>query len=200
MPNMPGLRGTQKKVYSASKSIDYKLLQLQRQVNSQKPSIETYRASHNYTTTGLYTRIDRNLTNDFKNATLYSDVVLGDRFRNHLLRLNLNSSGNMKQIRVVVYYSKRPGTAFSPSADDTGFNQPADPAAHKTLFDRTFVPNYSGGSISPQMYINLKNWITIVNRTSDTIEKGELHVMVMALSTLTNNPWSMNCQHFISDR
>lgn len=195
------LRGTNKSIQKVPRNVtDYKLLSLQRQIYRNRPTVENFRQTLNYIAPGGYQRYIADLTNDFFTSSLYAPLVLGDRFRNHYLRLNFNLPGNFKQFRVVVYYSKNAGTNFQPSADNGGFTLPADPAAFQVLADRTFTPEYSGGALCPQLKIPLKGITTTINRSNSTIEKGELFVTLMTQSTVATNDWSMSSQHFISDR
>jgi len=197
---MPRLRGSRQTVVSRQIPLDYKLSQLERKIGRNKPSVENYRKAYVNTATGagFYT-FQNALTDDFFASTLYDELVLGDKFVNERLQINFHANPNCIKMRICVYFSKRPGTAFIPALTATGFTTPMDPAAFTVLFDNTYLPSTTTSGLCPIVRIPLKGYMTTINRSNSTVERGELFVTV-TLETIGATGVTSNTQHFLRNK
>lgn len=191
------LRGTKeydRKVYihgtGRTRGVPNRLMNLQRQLNGLKPTVEFFRFSDSHTNiTSSWNVSDHLVTDTFKASAQFSDSVLGDRFRNVSLEHRHQVPPTVNNFRVLVYFTRRVGTTYLPALTATGFTQIPDPSFIYVISDRYLnQPNDSSGS---QFVFkdSLKGLTTIINRSaSSALEKGELIVMIMTGSDSTTNP------------
>lgn len=126
---------------------------------------------------------DYNLTNQFCTSTDYPKLVLGDRFVNKRiqLRVNVPSVTAISRLRIMLYWTKDPGTTYVPS----GFQDIPDPASFTVVFDRTMFPSYTGHILGPvtSASVNLRNKNTTYNYSVPAIKGGELHLILFGDNT-----------------
>lgn len=165
---------------------DQQILALRRMIQLNKQQTSNFSYGYNYTIpAGNLQYVDYNLTANFCNNAEYPKLVLGDQFINKYLRLRYScaipSTTGITRYRVVVYWSRDPGTSWVPS----GFESIPDPASFVVIGDKMAYPSSTGHISGQQIIFNLplKNRKTIYNYSVPAIKSGELHAVVLADNT-----------------
>lgn len=114
-----------------------------------------------------------NTTALFTASADFDAQVIGDRFLNHSLYFSANFPTDVERARVIIYWCRK---AENVSSVNT-FVESLDPAAHIVVYDRCFFPKV-GASVF-RTKINLKKVMTVYNKSSDVLEKGDLRIRVL---------------------
>lgn len=142
-----------------------------------------YEASHSVITG--FSISANNLTTDITGTSTLANTVLGDRFKNVYLKWRLALPSGTAQCRVVVFYTKRTGTGYSPATSRFGLADIVDPAFCTVLHDQTYTPPNASTPWTVSANTNLRNYTTIYNRSSAQLEKGELILTFLTEGTAT---------------
>lgn len=175
------LRGTIKKwnaPMGRQLPIDYKLRQLQRQINKQKPAIENHRASWTHSIASGFNKDSNAITTDFTGSPDFRKTIIGDRFTNLYLKHTHVFPSTCIDARVLVYATRRTGVTFNPALTAAGYATIPDPAFVRVLSDNYITFTQSRGK-TVKLFTPLKNIQTVYNESSDTLENGEIYMMVM---------------------
>lgn len=130
-------------------------------------------------------RKDGNITTSFHGWANFRDNVLGDKWKNHSLKLALRCDNYNGMIRLVVYYPKRVGDTWSP----TNIGAIPDPNDTVVLYDRVLRPDPgTTNDVSAQSQKNMLHFCTIPLGNRITIHDGnvrrnELRYAIMTHST-----------------
>jgi len=191
---MPMLRGTPATISYSSAShrgkakynLQAQIDRLRRQLNEQKPGLCSFREGKVIDTSDVpgteFSNYDYDLTDAFVKSPQYPLEVTGDQFRNHSLQIKGIWKANVVAARVLVYVPKDASTVWANPATELGFHRIPDPAAWTVLMDR-FIPfdtvSITATEKNAQPYsfwISLKKMKTIHNRSSNKIEKNNIHI------------------------
>lgn len=187
------LRGTVKNFNAPMRRrvpLDYKLLQLQRQINKQKPELQNFRTNDSLTIASGYTVNTLGITDLFAAAAIFDELVLGDKFINERLKMQFHASVAVIKMRIIVYFTKRTGASFSPASTAAGFVSIPDPAAFQVLHDKVYISGNDTSGMAPSFNISLKKILTTYNRSSNTLERGDLRVCIITESgAATGSNW-----------
>lgn len=199
---MPYLRGSRSKPTTLMRRrvpIDYKLLQLQRQINRQKPELNNLLSQNSISTSSGYNLNTIYLTNLLTASSLFDELVLGDKFTNERLKIHFHCNLSTIKLRIVIYFSKKPATFFSPATSALGFTSIPDPAAFNVLVDKVFTPTNDTSAMAPIINVSLRGLMTTYNRSNSTLERGDLQVAVISeAGGTTGISWS--AQHYFRNK
>jgi len=178
---MPYLRGTKSTVGSYSKpSFQNQLNLLKRKVNQNTPSKSNHQRQYILTAVAAgITGATINVTEDFVGAVEYRDLINGDSFTNHTLRLSIKVRPEVTAFRVVVYTPKVTSSTYAVPTTDNEFTRFLDPAAF-TIYHDSWVNRQA--DLDESIFfrnINLRRMRTIDNGSSGVLEKGNLRVCLM---------------------
>lgn len=148
-------------------------------------TLENNRLTDTHSVIVGFSRSAYNLTTDITGSTVLADTVLGDRFKNVLCKWRFAMPPGTTQCRVVIFYTKRVGSGYTPANTRFGIADIPDPAYVTVLHDMSYTPPNASTGWSVAGTTNLRNYTTIYNRSATQLEKGELVVAVLTEGTAT---------------
>lgn len=199
MGNLRGSRKVDSVPFSGRANVNDKLRWLQRQINANKPTVENFRISDTIALGTGFTVSNYSFTNTLKGSTLFQEYVLGDKFLNMWLKLNLHAAATVLKLRIILYYPKRVNVPFAPAATAAGFANLPDPSAYKVVHDKVYQSPYSTAGVQPQISLPLRSLETIVNRTNGVVERNEIRMAVLA-ETSGSSTLNWSSAHYIRNK
>ena len=161
-----------------------RLAALSRAVQRYKPAIERtiINSSINHGVGATY--LDVTVTANMLTNTDFMSKVLGDKFRNLGLKLNMNvPSSGVGLNRIIIYRPMITGVGLGSTA--VGFDTIIDTAKFKVLYDRTRYMDTALTTIRHnqiRIWVPLKGFISRFDRTSataGTIQTNELRIYIL---------------------
>lgn len=178
--NMPYLRGNKKQSKYRRPTLEEKLAYLERRINANTRAKANLHQNYTMTSAGVgYQLHTLNVTTDTINDALFRPIVNGDRFVNHYLRVNVVAHTNASIARVLVYSPSKPNTSFVPATSALGLCTNPDFEAFRVLKDTVINKPTSTSTKMHQIYVPLRNMVSIYNWSSGVLEKGEIKIMVL---------------------
>lgn len=197
---MPYLRGTKTNTV-VKPSYQQQLNQLKRKVanNTAYKQYSQTSWSTGTITAGAY-GIDLPITTDFIAKSNFSDLINGDKWANHYLKISGFWTAGVTAARIIVYTAKKTGTVITNPTTQLEFGRILDPAAFSILYDGYINRQADLAVTAFHKTINLRNLVTINNLSSGVLERGDIHVLMSCMTTSTNIPFYVNTQLCFSDK
>lgn len=154
---------------------------LRRKVNQQKPETQYWLDTKRVVTTVAsgYEEATYTLTQLFIANTNFRSQVLGDRWQNVMLRLNLAAFfQNITQARIIVYAAKKPATTMT-FTDVLGI---PDPNAFTIFWDEFILADHATQKKEIKRMIPL-NVQTLYNTDTAVLERGDIKMLLMLQSS-----------------
>jgi len=177
---MPYLRGAKSLTkYPAPASVQNQLNQLKRKVAQNTPAKVNHQRQYALSPapSGV-SGANINVTDDFISATEYRDLVNGDSYTNHTLRLCIKVKPEVSAFRVIVYSPKVTSSSYAIPTSDNNLTRYPDPAAFAVYHDSWVTRQADLDESIFFKNINLRRLTTVYNGSSSTLEKGAIRVMV----------------------
>lgn len=183
---MPYLRGSIKKVPTYAKpNVQAQLNRLSRQVARNKPSRCYFRATYEGVAAAGVGFSDHVITDDLIASSSFAANVGGDEFNQLYLKLNGLVDFQTSAFRIVVYRPIKTDTTYAGPITKLDMPRILDPAAFHVYADFWVNSTEASSDRGYSRFINLRNLLTIYNRSSSNLEKGDIHIQFMWEKTTT---------------
>lgn len=144
--------------------------------------------------------IDIPVTTDFIAKPKFGELINGDKWTNHYLKISGFWTTGVTAGRITVYTAKKTGAVIAPPTTELEFGRILDPAAFSVLYDG-YINRQSDLAVTAfHKYVSLRNLVTINNISSGVLERGDIHVLMSCMSTSANIPFYVNTQLCFSDK
>jgi len=160
-------------------SIQNQLNVLKRKVARNTPAKVNHQRQYGLTAVPAgVTGANINVTDDFIASSEYRDLVNGDAFTNHMLRLCIKVKPDVTAFRVIVYSPKVTSSSYAIPTSDNNLTRYPDPAAFTVYHDSWVTRQADLDETIFFKNVNLRRLTTVYNGSSSTLEKGAIRVMV----------------------
>lgn len=189
---MANLRGTRQKKWAAAyakrPTYQNQIDALARRVSRQRPETQFFRKSDTIphasgSGLALYTITP---TLDQIGAIDFRDNITGDKWRLKGLKMLFDFDVAITDYRILAYYPKKAGNRFNPLGGVSGFTEIPDPTAFDVLVDKMGGRTNSVHKMHDTIFLSLKNRMVQYNSDSTILEKADLCIAVLYVSSSTS--------------
>lgn len=197
---MPYLRGAHKKPTYRKSNVQAQIDALNRRVSQNKAANCYFRQTVEPNAIAGIGGEEYNITTDLVSDTSYDKNVSGDTFVNKYLKLSGLVDYANTAFRVIVYRPVKAGNTYALPTDKMELVRIPDPAAFHIYADFYVNQKETTTDLGWKRYIPLRNLQTIYNRSSSTLEKGDIHIQFLWDKTNSAKPHATSMQLCYTDK
>lgn len=196
---MPYLRGTKKASY-VKPNVQAQINQLKRRVNRNAAAKCYFRKTSDPSAPVGIGGNEVVITDDLIADSSFPLNISGDSFCNQWLKLSGLVDYSNTAFRVIVYRPVKAGNTYSLPTTKSELVRIPDPAAFYVYADFFINQKETTTDMGWKRYIPLRNMQTIYNRSSSTLEKGDIHIQFSWEKTNTAGPHTTGLQLCYTDK